>query len=172
MKDIINISLFISFILSFLISKAAYSENDSIVFTQLITKSEEFKENDSANASMFAQKALTFANNHNNDNWKAISLTTLGNIYSTYFNYLEASQTYYEAINLYKKIDNLQGIADVSLLNGVVNKKMANYPEAINNTFTALRIYEAKNQTEKTAKALNNLGSIYYSQNNYEFAEK
>lgn len=172
MKDIINISLFISFILSILISKAAYSENDSIVFTQLITKSEEFKENDSANASIFAQKALTFANNHNNDSWKAISLTTLGNIYSTYFNYIEAAQTYIEAINIYKKINNLQGVADVSLLNGVVNKKIANYPEAINYTFTALRIYEAKNQTEKTAKALNNLGNIYYSQNNYEFAEK
>lgn len=76
------------------------------------------------------------------------------------------------AIQLAKQVGYQKGLADSYNNVGLVYENLGNYPEALKNYFSSLKIYEAIGNQKSIAFSYNNIGNVYIDQGNLAEALK
>ncbi|MCK4677525.1 MAG: histidine kinase [Bacteroidales bacterium] len=96
-------------------------------------------------------------------------VNTLNNLaVSLYFSGTDLSTQYAkEALTLAKKLDYREGIAAAYRNFGYINVYLSNYPEALNNFFKSLQIYEELKRKHIIALIYRDIASTHYFANSY-----
>jgi len=119
-----------------------------------------------------AQKALRLANEYGDVQLKARSKLSLGSVYYLTAVYDSAEIYYQMSGDLFGKISDSSGMADVLIHTGAIKLSLSNYSVAKEMFESALEISEKLNDTVQMMKCLQNLGNIYYYTGNFSIARK
>jgi tetratricopeptide (TPR) repeat protein len=118
----------------------------------------------------FYDQSLSIARGTRNDKQEANVLHNTGQSYFNLSDYPHALEIQKQAFDLYKKLDDKQGMAAALNSIGVIFLYLSDYPNALNNYLDALRIYEQLGSRKDIGKIFSNLGIIYYHLENYDTA--
>jgi two-component system, NtrC family, sensor kinase len=77
-----------------------------------------------------------------------------------------------ESLSLANKLGYKEGSGNAYYLIGKLHFYQSNYPEALRNSFTALKIYEQSSNNSGVAKCYSSIGYIYHRQNKTDEAHK
>ncbi|MEW5760742.1 MAG: tetratricopeptide repeat protein, partial [Candidatus Thermoplasmatota archaeon] len=98
------------------------------------------------------------------------SYVNLGNMFMNRMEYNDGIRCYETALELKKKIGEMEDIASTHDIIALSYKKIGQYERAKENFLTALDIRKKENDLTKIAISYANLGSIFYSMNDYDSA--
>lgn len=122
-----------------------------------------------------AKEVLTFtidnARSIGNKGIEAYAYLTLGNIEYDLSNYAEALPHYQRSKELYLEVNNYAGASGPLIWMGIINQNaLRNYPRAVEIYKEAAIMAEKGNSTLNKGYILNNLGNLYYQQDELDSA--
>lgn len=118
----------------------------------------------------FSQIAFDFAEQHNLTKHKGKALRTKARALYRQGNYKQALQAYEASLEVFKDIDDQNGISNVFNGIGLTYRRMGNDPKAVNYHYMSLKIKEALGDRKGIIRVLNNIGIIHYNNDNYDEA--
>lgn len=120
----------------------------------------------------FIDKSIQFNKERNNLLELVESIYNKGIIYhETCYDIDKALDYFEEALQLYKKVENDEGIGKTLYNIGWTNRDLSNYEKALKYTKENLELQRKIENKEKIARAFVSIGWIYTAQKEYNLAE-
>ena len=119
-----------------------------------------------------SNRILSISDELGDDKTKAYFFRLLGGIYYQLGNISKAYESYNNAIETYKKLKNMGGVAHMLTYIGSLNRIEKNYEKALFYYFEAEAIAKKYNLKSKSCRVYSDLGNYYYKLKEYNKAIK
>lgn len=181
MKQLLFYAICLSAIFSFaqnakidsLTVRLAYQNQDSTkVETSLLLINELYKLKDYKKATLFIAQTSGLSESLNYSKGLAETSYIQALIFDAQEQKSQAVRKFESARNYYYSVNDTLGIAKVNNNLGVIEIERGNYTKGLQNSLSAISIFEEKNLKEDLSKAYNNLANAYYNTSKYEEALK
>ena len=151
--------------------KLAYKNPDSTkVDMSLVLINELYKNKDFDKALLFVNETSKLSNDLNYTKGLAESKYFRALIYTERSDYFNAINDYKKSRNLYLQIKDTLGVAKVSNSIGLIEIKRGNYAVGLQNSLSAIDIFEKQNLNDELSLAYNNLAEAYHKTNQIDKA--
>ncbi|WP_040757707.1 tetratricopeptide repeat-containing sensor histidine kinase [Winogradskyella psychrotolerans] len=170
----------------YLISLSVFSQNEKIdkltvqiaylnadstkVDMSLVLINELFKQKDYSKALLYINETSKLSDDLNYIKGQAESSYIRALIFTERNDYFNAIDNYKRSRNLYLQIKDTLGVAKVSNSIGLVEIKRGNYKVGLQNSLSAIDIFEKQYLKEELSAAYNNLAEAYYKTNQIDKA--
>lgn len=125
---------------------------------------------DPAQGIIYAQQALSLAQQLHWEKGIATSYTMLGINYGTRSEHQQALSNYFKAVTSYEHQKNKKGIASVYANISLVYQVQGDYPKALDYDFRALHAHEELHDSGSIAVIEENIGSLYFERKDFTTA--
>lgn len=119
----------------------------------------------------FATKTKDLASQENEPLAKAEAMLVMGNIYTEIGDYANNSELFFQALEIYEKLENQKGIAHAYISIAAFYFEQDNNAKALEYATKSLELSKTLNDLNGTARALNNIGTIHGALEDYEQEE-
>ncbi|HIA37570.1 MAG TPA: tetratricopeptide repeat protein [Flavobacteriales bacterium] len=123
-------------------------------------------------AFVLANMQLAFARLKKLIKWEGIAYNTIATVYFVKGDYPMALKYYHQFLNIYKKLDSQEGIANAFMNIGSVLEHQGNNIKALQAYFKCLKIWEDIGDNKRIGNICNNIGLIYQSSDDCPTAMK
>lgn len=171
---------------AYLISLSVFSQNEKIdkltvqiaylnadstkVDMSLVLINELFKQKDYSKALLYINETSKLSNDLNYIKGQAESSYIRALIFTERNDYFNAIDNYKKSRDLYLQIKDTLGVAKVSNSIGLVEIKRGNYKVGLQNSLSAIDIFEKQYLKDELSAAYNNLAEAYYKTNQIDKA--
>ncbi|MBA2250260.1 MAG: CHAT domain-containing protein, partial [Chitinophagaceae bacterium] len=118
----------------------------------------------------FFDDALVIADASDNKSAKADALGGISQLELLTGNFVKAEEINNNVMKLWKQEDNPWGMAGTYILEGNIKNKQSEFGEAVKNYQKADSMYKVLGMEKSRATSINNIGTIYFYQGDYEKA--
>ncbi|WP_179319272.1 tetratricopeptide repeat-containing sensor histidine kinase [Winogradskyella helgolandensis] len=153
--------------------KVAYKNPDSTkVDMSLVLINELYENKDYDKALLYINQTSKLSDELNYIKGQAESSYYRALIFTERNDYFNAIDSYNKSRNLYLKISDTLGVAKVSNSIGLIEIKRGNYKVGLQNSLSAINIFEKQYLKEELSSAYNNLAEAYHKTNQIDKAKE
>ncbi len=139
-------------------------------FEVLNALTDQYSNFDLVKAEKYGHESLAQAEELHNSAYKALALNALANVFQ-YKTMLDSALIYHrKALICRKQNKDTIGVADSYNNIGIAYDQKGNFQKALENYFTALKLYDSKHDLEKQAMVCTNIGIVYKAQKDFQKA--
>lgn len=157
------------FIIYFLFScltlvSAAYAADDESPLTLLNNKAEELMQSSPDESIKLLKEVLDKSTDNEQMNERARALKLMGIVHYYQQNYRQSHEYFEQALQLYRKLNDKDGIASILNNTGLIYERQGDFSSALKRYNEAARIMSTLPESkEKLTNTLSNIGNLYYT---------
>lgn len=145
-----------------LLTEAKNVQQDSAGLRLLERISKEYITRNPKEGIVYAQRALAWAENHNDPKRKAVALSLLGSNYNAASDVENAISYNLQALELFTEVGDTEGAASVHSNLSQAYVKIGSHAKALDANFLALEVYEDIERYRQQAIVYENIANIYF----------
>lgn len=134
---------------------------DTAQVAALLAKSKDLVNNDPEGAIRFSLQAKALAQKLGFSSGTAQALKNIGIVHATHGRHLEAINTWKQALEVYRSMNDLAGVSNILNNIGAIYSIQGDNEKALENYLTSLRAAEQSGDKERIWSTMTNVGTVY-----------